>query len=390
MNTGLAKRSVEQTAVEAVEVLTYVVPTERPEADGTLSWDSTAAVCARLTCGEAVGIGWSYTTPAAAQVISGLLAKLVVGADAMNVGNVWRSMVRQCRNFGTSGLAMQAISALDIAMWDLKAKLLGVNLADLFGRVTDTVSAYGSGGFTTQTEDDLREQLSGWVDEGCSAVKIKIGESWGTAVPRDLARVEFARTLLPDDVELMVDANGGYSRGQAKRVGHLLDALGVLWFEEPVSSDDLEGLSTLRGVLRCDIAAGEYLSSPFDVERTCAAVDCLQIDATRCGGYTGFRAIASIAYGHNLQVSTHCAPSLHVPVACSVPNLRHLEWFADHVRLEHMLFAGAADVTGGRCAPGNEVGHGMTLNDEAQEFLVGQPVRCARSRMTEGTYAYAR
>jgi L-alanine-DL-glutamate epimerase-like enolase superfamily enzyme len=274
------------------------------------------------------------------------------------------------RNLGTRGLYAQALSAADIAMWDLKARLLDRSLADLFGPVRDRVPVYGSGGFTTYDDTRLADQVAQWQAAGCTAMKIKIGESWGGNVARDLERVSRLRELAGDDAELMVDANGGYSPGQARRVGRILDELGVSWFEEPVSSDDTPTLGLLRNALGCDIAAGEYVSDVRDAGRLTPVVDCLQLDVTRCGGYTGWLRCAALAAAAGLQVSGHCAPSLHAPVAAALPELRHVEWFADHARLEPLLADGTPGVVDGALLPSGSPGHGMTLADGAQRWRI--------------------
>jgi L-alanine-DL-glutamate epimerase-like enolase superfamily enzyme len=170
----------------------------------------------------------------------------------------------------------------------------------------------------------------------------------------------------------MVDANGGYRVGQARRVGHDLDELGVTWFEEPVSSDDPDGLALLRRTLRCDVAAGEYAADLYDAAALLPAVDCLQLDATRCGGYTGFLRGATLAAAHNLDVSAHCAPALHAPIAVAVPNLRHVEYFADHARLEPELFDGVARAEAGalHLVPA-ALGHGLTVAAGAERHRNG-------------------
>jgi L-alanine-DL-glutamate epimerase-like enolase superfamily enzyme len=282
-------------------------------------------------------------------------------------------MHRACRNLGTRGLVMQALSAVDIAWWDLKARLLEIPLTGLFGAHRRSVPIYGSGGFTTLTDTQLAEQVAWWHSVGCTAMKIKIAESWGTNLDRDLDRVRRLRELAGDDVALMVDANGGYTVGQARRVGAQLDDLGVTWYEEPVSSDDTAGLSTLRGQLRCDIAAGEYAADSYEVRSLLPVVDCLQLDATRCGGYTGWLAGAALAGACNLQVSAHCAPALHASVAAAIPNLRHIEWFADHARLEPSLVDGYPPAVGGALSVNDKVpGHGMSIGHAAQNYRVGR------------------
>jgi L-alanine-DL-glutamate epimerase-like enolase superfamily enzyme len=358
------------TAVTAVRTAVFRFPTPTPEADGTFAWDATTAVTVEVDAGGQTGLGWTYSSPAAATLIDGELAKALDGRDASDVPGAWTAMHRAGRNLGTRGLFAQALSAVDIALWDLKARLLDLPLADLFGRMRDRVPVYGSGGFTTFDDAQLTEQVEGWQAAGCTAMKIKIGESWGTRVERDLERISRLRELAGDDAELMVDANGGYSPGQARRVGAVLDELGVVWFEEPVSSDDVPALELLRGVLRCDIAAGEYVSDVRDASRLIPGVDCLQLDATRCGGYTGWLRCAALAQAAGLQVSGHCAPALHAPVASSVPRLRHVEWFADHARLEPLLADGVPPVVDGAMIPGSAPGHGMTLSAGSQRWRV--------------------
>jgi L-alanine-DL-glutamate epimerase-like enolase superfamily enzyme len=281
-------------------------------------------------------------------------------------------MLRACRNLGQPGVAGCAISAADIALWDLKARLLDLPLARLLGQAQDDVPIYGSGGFTTYEDDTTRAQLEHWVATwGLPRVKIKIGESWGRNERRDLHRVALAREVVGPDVELYVDANGGYTRKQAIRMGQVLnDAWAVTWYEEPVSSDDLPGLREVRDQCRIDVAAGEYGYSPwyFAPMITAGAVDCVQADVTRCGGITGWLAVAHLAEAHNLQISGHCAPNAHAHAAIAAPNLRHLEYFHDHVRIEGMLLAGALSPQGGALRPDlSAPGHGLSFKDADAE-----------------------
>jgi L-alanine-DL-glutamate epimerase-like enolase superfamily enzyme len=357
--------------ITGVTAEVYRFPTAEPEADGTLQWDATTAVTVTLTAGGETGLGWTYSSAAASTVVHDHLAAAVETRGAYGIEAGWSAMHRACRNLGTRGLVAQAMSAVDIAWWDLKARLLGVPLAALLGRCRADVPVYGSGGFTTLTDRQLEEQVDRWSATGCAAMKIKIGESWGACIDRDLSRVKRLRELAGDAVELMVDANGGYTRGRARRVGAELDQLGVVWFEEPVSSDDPSGLSTVRHALRCDVAAGEYAATPDDVTALLPVVDCLQLDATRCGGYTGWLRGAALAQTAHLEVSAHCAPSLHAVVAAAVPHLRHVEWFVDHARLEPKLLDGIPEVRAGSLHPrADGPGHGMTVSGGAEQWRV--------------------
>jgi L-alanine-DL-glutamate epimerase-like enolase superfamily enzyme len=352
-----------------VTTAVYRFPTPEPESDGTLTWDATTAVTVQISAAGHQGLGWTYSAAAAAQVIDDQLTRVITGLDAVDIDRCWSAMHRACRNLGTRGLVMQAISAVDIALWDLKARILGVPLTALFGKVRDTVPVYGSGGFTNLNPTQLDEQIAAWHDAGCTRMKIKIGENWGTNITRDLRRVQQLRKQAGPDVELMVDANGGYTRGQARRVGDRLDDLGVRWFEEPVSSDDPTGLGLLRSALRCDVTAGEYIADIDDAATLSTVVDCLQLDVTRCGGYTGFRRAAAIAQTHHLDVSAHCAPALHAPLGAAITNLRHLEWFTDHARLEPLLVEGTPVVSAGQLTPQTSApGHGMSIQPAAATF----------------------
>ncbi|MEV7009210.1 enolase C-terminal domain-like protein [Streptosporangium sp. NPDC051022] len=363
------------TVIRAVRAAAYRVPTDRPEADGTLAWDATTLVTAETDAEEVTGVGWTYAPAVAASFVAETLAATVTGADALDIPAVWTAMVGQVRNAGRPGIAGYAISALDVALWDLKARLLGLPLGRLFGLARPDVPVYGSGGFTTYDDATTEAQLGHWVhDQGIPRVKIKIGESRGTASDRDLHRVRLARRVIGGDAALYVDANGGYGAKQAIRLAGRMRDQDVSWFEEPVSSDDLPGLRLVRDRIDADVAAGEYGCDLTYFVRMCqaGAVDCLQIDATRCGGYTGWFGAAAVADAHHLQVSAHCGPNLHLPAAAATPNLRHIEWFHDHVRIESELFEGAADPAGGTVRPRPDVpGHGLTpRRDVAAEYRV--------------------
>ncbi|WP_457156694.1 enolase C-terminal domain-like protein [Modestobacter sp. SYSU DS0875] len=364
-----------EARVEALDVAAYRLPTDHPEADGTLSWDATTAVVVQAHGAGRTGVGWTYADATVAQVVRGLLAEVAVGHRALDPPAATHAMARAARNAGVPGLVAMGISAVDTALWDLKARVLDVPLTGLLGAVREDAAVYASGGFTSYDDGVTRDQLDGWLAQGHDQVKIKIGESWGTAVDRDLHRTRLTREVVGDDVALLVDANGGYTAKQAVRVGRELDDLGVVWFEEPVSSDDLAGLRLVREDLDCDVAAGEYGARLADFAGLCGAgaVDCLQVDASRCGGVTEWLRASALAAGHSLEVSAHCVPTLHAHLALATPNLRHLEWFHDHARFEHRLFDGVPDPMAGRVRPAADApGLGLTLRaGELDDLRVG-------------------
>ncbi|MGN6573027.1 MAG: enolase C-terminal domain-like protein [Pseudolabrys sp.] len=344
----------------------YTIPTDRPEADGTFAWDSTTIIVVHADGGGRTGLGYTYTHGSIAALIGSKLKEVVAGIDAMDPPAAFAAMQHAVRNMGRQGLAATAISAVDTALWDLKAKLLDVPLCTLLGRARDSVPIYGSGGFTSYTIDQLTEQLTGWVErDGCHSVKMKIG----THPEEDATRAAKAKIAIGEYATLFVDANGAYTVKQALAQASAFAAYNVGWFEEPVSSDDLDGLRLIRGrAPECmDIAAGEYGYEADYYRHMLAAdaVDVVQADVTRCGGVTGFVQVAMLADAHHIDLSGHCAPALHLHAACAAPRLRHLEWFHDHVRIEHLLFDGAPVPKDGRIAPDPaRPGHGLTFKDK--------------------------
>lgn len=337
--------------VEAVSVSAYRVPTDAPESDGTLEWDSTTLVLVEIAAGGKTGLGFTYGHQACEILIADKLADVVKGRDAMATGECWLAMVAAIRNLGRAGICSMAIAAVDIALWDLKARLLEQPLATLLGQVHAEIPVYGSGGFTSYSVERLEEQLSGWVEAGIPRVKMKVGRH----PDRDLARVQAARAAIGPDAALLVDANGAYDRKQALTKAEAFADEGVSWYEEPVTSDDPAGLRLIRdrAPAGMDITTGEYGYDLPYFQRTleAGAVDVLQADVTRCAGITEFLRVGALCEAHKVGFSTHTAPSLHLHPACAVKQLRHVEYFHDHVRVEQMLFDGAAQPEAGVLRP---------------------------------------
>ncbi|WP_263357260.1 enolase C-terminal domain-like protein [Acidicapsa ligni] len=319
----------------------YTIPTDAPEADGTIAWNSTTIIVVELHAEDAIGLGYTYGHKSAATIARELIEKHCLGNDSFNTNAMFEAMRSSQRNYGSEGNGATALSAVDIALWDLKAKLLDQPLATLLGPIRQSAPVYGSGGFTTYTDSRLARQLLGWVEEGIYQVKMKVG----TDPNIDPRRIEVARKAIGGKAKLFIDANGAYSRKQALYFADLARAeYDVIWFEEPVSSDDLEGLRLLRdrSPAGMEIAAGEYGWNARYLKKMmeAGAVDVIQADATRCGGVTGFMEVAAIADAHPLPLSAHCGPTIHMHLACAARPLRHVEYFHDHVRIESMLFDG--------------------------------------------------
>ena len=338
-------------SIERIIPSVYRVPTDAPESDGTFEWTATTMVVVDAEAGGHTGIGYTYADGAAATFIASVLAPAVIGIDAMDVRRAWTTMARALRNNGRPGLASAALSAVDTALWDLKGRLLDLPVVDLLGAARDCVPVYGSGGFTSYSLDRLEEQLGGWVREGITRVKMKIGRD----AAADVDRVAAARRAIGPDAELFVDANGAYTRKQALAQAEAFRDENVTWFEEPVSSDDLAGLALVveRAPAGIAIAAGEYGYDDVYFRRMleARAVDVLQADVTRCGGITAFLHVAALADAAGVPLSAHTAPTLHVHPCAAIASVQHIEYFHDHARIEHLFFDGAAAPHGGDVAP---------------------------------------
>ncbi|HTU70464.1 MAG TPA: enolase C-terminal domain-like protein [Candidatus Baltobacteraceae bacterium] len=338
--------------VAGLDVSVYRVPTDGgAESDGTARWDATTMVLVEIHAAGKTGMGYTYADEATALVVERELRAVLEGADALETARRYHELQTAVRNMGRDGIAAMAISAVDIALWDLRGKIFGVPVYALIGAARDSAPVYGSGGFTSYGADRLRRQLRAWVDAGIPRVKMKIGSDPAADIPR----VAEARRAIGDRTELFVDANGAYSRKQAMRFADELARLGVTWFEEPVYHQDFEGLSQVRerAPAGMDIAAGEYGYEPAHFWRMLEAktVDCLQADATRCGGFSGLLAVDGLCQSAMLPLSTHCGPHVQLHAALGCKMLRHMEYFYDHARIERMFFDGASEPIDGSLYP---------------------------------------
>src|SRR5215211_2872560 len=304
--------AVGQALVAGLRVSAFTVPTDAPESDGTAEWDSTTVVVVEASSRGETGLGYTYAPAAAGPLVEELLAEVVRGRDAFATTEAWEAMAVALRNAGRPGIGFCALSAVDQALWDLKARLLELPLVDLLGRARDEAPVYGSGGFTSYSLDRLREQLGSWVADGISRVKMKVS----CEPERDSERLDAARQAVGNESQLYVDSNGALGRKQALAwAERLARDWGVSWYEEPVSSADFEGLR-----------------------------------------------LGALAAAFQLDLSAHCAPMASVAACCAVPRFRHLEYFHDHVRLEPLLFDGVLEPEGGALRPDrSRPGNGLEL-----------------------------
>jgi L-alanine-DL-glutamate epimerase-like enolase superfamily enzyme len=359
--------------IEHIETRVYTIPTDSLESDGTFEWSKTTMVLVNVTAGNQTGMGFTYSHGAAAELIRENFIPILEGRNSFDVPALFQAMARDVRNLGRPGLASAAISAVDMALWDLKAKLMNLPLYQLWGRARECVEVYGSGGFISYSEEQLLKQLGDWRQQGINKFKIKIGHN----EQEDLKRIRQARQIIGPSSGLFVDANGAYTSKQALGLSRYFSEFGVKWFEEPVSSDDLEGLRFLRERVppAMDIAAGEY---GYDIDYyrrmlQAMAVDVLQADVTRCGGFTVFFQVAALARAFHVPLSSHAAPALHFHACLCIDQVCHMEYFHDHVRIEKLFFEGGPVLNGGKLYPNlpYRSGLGLQLKDkEVEKYLI--------------------
>jgi L-alanine-DL-glutamate epimerase-like enolase superfamily enzyme len=351
--------------ISSGSVTLFTIPTDAPEADGTFNWSSTSMVLVQIECGETKALGYTYADSGTAAVANKLLKEVVIGSDPFRQAETLQILQRQIRNLGETGIAMMAISAIDNAIWDLRARLLDLPLVSLLGQVRSQIPVYGSGGFTSYSSQQLTDQLGGWAAQGFACVKMKIG----THPDQDPERVRIAREAIGDRCKLFVDANGAYTVVQAIELAHRFAEHRVSWFEEPVSSDNRTGLNQVRerAPVGMDIAAGEYGYTPwyFRAMLDAQAVTVLQADCTRCGGISGFLDTAALCWAYQVPLSSHCGASMHLHVCCAVPRAIHMEFFHDHARIERMFFDGFCEPVDGCMVPDlSRAGMGLDLKEK--------------------------
>lgn len=341
----------DEIKIREIYTSAYKIPTATPEADGTLKWNDTTLVVVEIAAGGKNGIGYTYADVSTAFLIDRTLKHLVEGRNLLDIQLLNSELIKHIRNNGTCGIAMMAISAIDNALWDLKAKIFEQPLYNLLGKTRDKILLYGSGGFTNYTDRELKNQFAKWEESGIRYFKMKVGADAG----KDVERVRTAASILPKEAKLFVDANGAYTVKQSLEKAKQFSHYNVTWLEEPVPSHNLRGLHFIKehAPLSINIAAGEYgyNLSYFESMLSAGAVDILQADATRCGGISGFLKAGHLCEAKEIPFSSHCAPSIHLHAALSLPSFFIAEYFFDHVRIEEMLFENFYSVKEGYMEP---------------------------------------
>lgn len=313
------------------------------------------------------GLGFSYSKRAggpAQYAHAKEVAENVLGEDPSDIAKVYDKLLWAGASVGRSGVATQALAAVDVALWDLKAKRAGLPLAKLLGAHRDSVRTYNtSGGFLHASVEEINERASASMDSGIAGIKIKVGLPDSA---EDLRRVRAVRDHLGPDVPLMVDANQQWDRATALRMGRALEEFSLTWIEEPVDAYDAEGHAALTAALDTPIATGEMLASVAEHERLIAARSCniIQPDAPRVGGITQFLRLATLAHSAGLDLAPHFAMEIHVHLAAAYPHepwVEHFDWLDP-------LFNERLEIHDGRMLVPHRAGLGISLSEQARAW----------------------
>ncbi|ABM09978.1 L-talarate/galactarate dehydratase [Paenarthrobacter aurescens] len=313
------------------------------------------------------GIGFSYSKRAggpAQYAHAKEVAEGIIGEDPNDIGKIYTKLLWAGASVGRSGVATQALAAIDIALYDLKAKRAGLPLAKLLGSYRDSVQTYNtSGGFLNATLDEVKARASQSIEEGIGGIKIKVGLPDSK---EDLRRVAGIREHIGWDVPLMVDANQQWDRATALRMGRQLEEFNLIWIEEPLDAYDFEGHAHLAQVLDTPIATGEMLASVAEHKGLINANGCdiIQPDAPRVGGITQFLRLAALADERGLGLAPHFAMEIHLHLAAAYPRepwVEHFDWLDP-------LFEERLETKNGRMIVPDRPGLGVTLSDQARAW----------------------
>ena len=351
----------------------YSRPHERPITNGKYTYTEISVVVVKVTTDDGLtGIGWAGGGSIVGETVKEL-EPYVVGEDPFNVERIWDKMYLP-KVFGRKGLTTRAISAVDIAIWDLIGKAVEKPLYQLLGGYRDTVPAYIAGGYYEEGKglDGLSREMETNLKLGARAIKMKIG---AVSLREDEKRVKAVREVIGDEVDLLVDANNAYNTYQATQMAHRLEEYDAFWFEEPVSPDNIGGSAEVAASSDIPIATGEneYTRWGFRDLIEARAADIINADAQVLGGITEFRKVADLASAYEIPVAPHGSQGVHVHLVAAIPNGLIVEYYEKNTNpLEGMMFDQSLELVNGQVSPPKRPGLGVELNEKALEpYRVG-------------------
>ena len=360
---------------------TYEWERETPIRNGSYTYPvASVGVLEIATDGGITGIGLATDplTPGGGAVVAeaiALFAPLIIDQDPIHHERLWAQMWRP-KLVGRRGLTTRAISTIDIAVWDLRAKAVGLPLHRLLGGYRDNIPAYIAGGYYEDGKgtQDLVEEVLGYVELGARAIKMKIG---GLEINADLRRVRAVREAIGADVKLMVDANGAYEVFEAIDIGRQMEEYGVYWFEEPIAPDNYAGMKKVGRHISIPIAAGENEYTKYGIRDLIEQGDIgiLNLDAQIMGGITEYIKAVGLAQVHGIPISPHGSQEVHIQLVTGLPNSILLEYHSTGISRYSSVMADSVEFRDGHVSPSAAEGIGR-LNTSAliptTQFTVGE------------------
>lgn len=299
-------------------------------ADATRKVETVGFTIVKVTTDSGlVGFGITYHEvggEATKVLIEKSIAPRLIGKDPFNTEEFWNDLFQYMRGVGRKGLTFCAISAVDIALWDLKGKILGVPLNKLFGSSSkERVQVYASGGWTSYDDDQLVQEAKDFVAEGYKMIKIKVGASGG--IYHDLRRVKKVRDAVGENIEIMLDANNCWDCATAVRFANMVKEYNIMFLEEPVFADDIPGLRRFKMGTDMPLATGEHEYTRYGARDLllAEAADIIQMDTARAGGFTEMLKIAGMTQAWNVKFAPHCMEYINLHLLSAVPNAMFAE-----------------------------------------------------------------
>jgi D-arabinonate dehydratase len=361
--------------ITGLKVRAYSAPYSTPIANGKYTYATTDIVIASIETSEGItGHGWTHGSRVVIDTLESLRQR-ITGEDPFNVERIWDKMYLP-KVYGRKGFETRAISAVDIALWDIKGKVAGRSLGQMLGGFRDTVPAYVAGGYygagkgKTELQQEMKENLAG----GARAIKMKIG---GAAIVEDLERIDTVREAVGPGIAILVDANNAYNRLDALKMGRELDKRDIYWFEEPLSPDDIEGCAELRKKIDTPIAIGEneYTRWGFKQLLDAGAAQVLNADAQVLGGITEWKKVADLAMASHILIAPHGDQEIHAHLVSAVPNGLIVEFYDNNLNaLKQSMFKNhlTLDAGGSVSVPGKP-GIGFEIDFEALDRFKTYP-----------------
>lgn len=339
-------------------------------ADSTRHVETIGFVVVDVSTNQGIhGIGVTYHEvggEAIREFIQYAIAPKMVGRSPFETETLYEENFHYMRGVGRKGLAYCAYSAVDVALWDIKGKALGMPLYRLLGGTNPCVPIYGSGGWTSYSTEELVAEAKMMVARGYKKIKLKVGVDGGRNPSEDVRRVAAVREAIGPDIGFMLDANNVWRASAAMQFANRVREYNIEFFEEPVFADDIPGLAEFKRGTDIPLATGEHEYTRFGVRDLLLnnAADIVQCDVTRCGGYTEMLKIVGMTQAWNKGFAPHGMEHMHMHLVAAAPNGMYLEHLFMFDEVVHNVYKDAPEPKDGILTIPDKPGLGIELNED--------------------------